>query len=75
MKTVIEQRYYLTGENEGEIVEKNYFIDSDTITDNYWYNVAWRNENPQIDYSIIGIYDPEFGIVYDEAGDIKGDKI
>tara|TARA_B100001173_G_scaffold209265_1_gene180537 strand:- start:619 stop:849 length:231 start_codon:yes stop_codon:yes gene_type:complete len=70
MKTVIEQRYYLTGKHEGELIERNYFIDNDAITDDYWYNVAKRNENPQINYSILHVFDPDFGVVYNEAGDM-----
>ena len=70
MKTVIEQRYYLTGDNEGETVERNYFIDNDAITEDYWYNVAKRNESPRINYAILHVFDPDFGIVYNEAGDM-----
>jgi len=68
MKTVNEIRYYLTGKNEGQEVTENYFLDSETITDYYWKMVAKRNESTAVDYVVLFTIDPDFGIVYNEAG-------
>ena len=68
MKTLIESRYYLNGKNKGKEVTENYFLDSETITDYYWEMVAKRNESTAVDYVVLFTYDPDFGIVYNEAG-------
>ena len=70
MKTLNEIRYYLTGKNEGKEVIENVFINSETITDYYWEMVAKRNESTAVDYVVLFTYDPDFGIVYNEAGDM-----
>lgn len=68
MKTLNEIRYYLSGKNEGQEVTENYFLDSETITDYYWKMVAKRNESTAVDYVVLFTIDPDFGIVYNEAG-------
>ena len=68
MKTLNEVRYYLSGKNEGKEITENYFLDSETITDYYWEMVAKRNESTAVDYVVLFTYDPDFGIVYNEAG-------
>ena len=68
MKTLNEIRYYLSGKNEGQEVTENYFLDSETITDYYWKMVVKRNESTAVDYVVLFTIDPDFGIVYNEAG-------
>jgi hypothetical protein len=68
MKTLIESRYYLSGKNKGKEVTENYFLDGEAITDYYWKMVAKRNESTAVEYVVLFTYDPDFGIVYNEAG-------
>ena len=70
MKTLQEIRHYVGGKKAGEKTVENYFLDSETITDYYWEMVAKRNESTAVDYVVLFTYDPDFGIVYNEAGDM-----
>tara|TARA_R100001594_G_scaffold76973_1_gene111589 strand:+ start:224 stop:445 length:222 start_codon:yes stop_codon:yes gene_type:complete len=70
MKTLREIRYYVDGKKEGKQTVENYFLDSETITDYYWKMVAKRNESTAVDYVVLFTYDPDFGIMYNEAGEM-----
>ena len=69
MKTLIESRHYVGGKKAGAKTLENYFLDSETITDYYWKMVAKRNESTAVDYVVLFTYDPDVGIVYNEAGE------